>query len=1117
MKTQKHLFLIIASFILFSCSPRTTNDLSVTNLKCEYMDTALIAGQSPRLSWELEATKGNQYQKAWQIVIGTDKAAVETGTGNIWDSGKKKGSETNGIRLPENTLSSFTRYYWSARVWNGNNEVTQWSKAASFITGALSSSEWKAEWIGDKPEKPLEYPLLYKHIGYLSSYTDNPDEEKWIQIDLGSTREFETVRLFPSYNNIWKEKNFYFPLKFRIEASEDGSTWKLCTEIKEDRPSGNGPVLIYFEKCSGRFIRFTATKLIKYDRRIFDYEDQGDPSKLYAFSLAEMEVFGKHVEPKYLCDPAYKDQLISKGCRVSCRDALIKVDREDGYDPDMLTDGIKDTPEYPERRAIPPSPLLRKKFQLKAKPARALAFVSSLGIYEIGFNAAKPDQRVLAPEWTDYNKRVQYQAYDVTELLSEGDNVISAQLADGWFAGMLGPTRWSEYFPKRGAYGLDRRLLLQMEITYPDGTHEQILSDGSWKINPDGPVRLADNFLGETYDANMEIKDWDNAEFDDSSWKNVTAEKNDRNLVPQMNQPVRIIETLECREVTKTKKGYWLFDAGENIAGWCNIKLEGKPGDRIVMRHGEILDDDGELYTENLSAAVQIDTVILGPSGRLDYEPRFTYHGFRYVEVRGLRNKPEKTILTAKVVASDQPRTGSFECSNPMLNTLYRNINRSHVSNMTGVPTDCPQRDERCGWMGDVYIFAQTSMYNRDMAAFYSKWMTDILDAQSERGTFPDIAPHPFGYEKHFTNAPGWADAAIRLPWLMYLNYNDKDIISDNFKAYEKYVNNIVKSNPDLIWRKGLGLNYGDWLNGNTLNAEGFPKTGAQVPSEVFSTIMFYNSVTTLARMAEVSGMKEKAEEYSVLAARIKDAFNKTFVNADGIIEGDAQACYALALHYRIFPENMEKNFEKRMIDKFIPYGGRMNTGFHSTLCLMKELSERGYADKAYQLLETSEFPSWGYSIAQGATSIWERWDGYVKGRGFQGAGMNSFNHYAFGAVGEWMYENILGIHPDNSAPGFRHFILKPLPGGSLTWAKGSFDSFSGKIEASWKKENGRFEYDFTIPPNTTATVYIPAKSQDKSSIFPDQSGGSFRITGFEKGYAVFEIEPGTYKAVSEI
>jgi alpha-L-rhamnosidase len=280
---------------------------------------------------------------------------------------------------------------------------------------------------------------------------------------------------------------------------------------------------------------------------------------------------------------------------------------------------------------------------------------------------------------------------------------------------------------------------------------------------------------------------------------------------------------------------------------------------------------------------------------------------------------------------------------------------------------------------------------------------------------------------------------------------------------------------------------------------------------------MLYNSIVTLSAMSEAIELVDKTAYFNDLAIKIKTAFRENFIDADGRIEGDAQACYAMALHYNIFPPEMEKTFEKRMIDKFIPYAGRMNTGFHSTICLMKELVKRGYSEKAYQLLETTEFPSWGYSIEQGATSIWERWDGYVKGRGFQGAGMNSFNHYAFGSIGEWMYENILGINPDFHSPGFRHFILKPIPGGTLAWAKGSYDSFSGKIESGWTKEGNRFEYSFTIPPNTSATVYIPAKSAEKASIMVDKSEGDFRNTGFEKGYAIFEIESGTYKALSEL
>ena len=1100
--------LIIGLLLLIniSCTVKTASELKVTNLRCEYMNEALIAIQSPRFSWELESSEAGESQKAWQIILSDDKENTEAGKGDVWDSGRRKGNETFGIKLPVNKLHSFEKYYWRVRVWNHENRVTDWSEPESFITGAFYKSDWKASWIGAEPEPPLEYPLLYKHIGYLSSYTNNENEEKWVQVDLGKSLEFNMIRLFPSYNNIRKIKDYYFPRAFRIEASDDGKNWKKCKETSAATSPEGVPVPVSFDKTSGRYVRFTATILNKYDQRIFDYEDQGDTSKLFAFSLAEMEIINEN-------------QVLSSGCKVTYKDALIKVDREDGYDPDMLTDGITDTPSCPERRPIPPSPLLRKTFELKTRPVKAIAYVSALGVYEIAFNGNPPDQRVFAPEWTDYNKRVQYQAYDVTEMLNAGKNVITVQLADGWYAGMLGPTRWSEYFPKRGAYGLNRRLFFQMDVLYPDGKKETIISEGSWKLFSDGPIRMADNFLGETYDAGKGVSEWQSVDFDDSAWENVVSEKNSRILVPQINQPIKVIETLETKSLTKTRKGDYLFDVGENIAGWCNIKLEGKSGDMIIMRHGEILDDDGELYTENLGAAIQTDTVILGPSGKLEYEPRFTYHGFRYVEVRGLRDPPDRSILNARVISSEQPRTGYFECSNPMLNQLYKNINRSHVSNMHGVPTDCPQRDERCGWMGDVYIFAQTSMFNRDMAAFYNKWMTDILDAQSERGSFPDIAPHPFGYEKHFTNAPGWADAAIRLPYLMYINYGDIEIIKNNIKAFERYIGNIVNTNPDLIWRSGLGLNYGDWLNGNTLNAEGFPNTGAQIPSEVFSTIMFYNSVVTLSEMANAAGMIDKATYYDDLADRIKIAFKDNFVDSEGIIEGDAQACYAMALYYGIFPAEMEEIFEKRMIDKFIPYAGRMNTGFHSTLCLMKELVKRGYTDKAFQLLETKEFPSWGYSIEQGATSIWERWDGYVKGRGFQGAGMNSFNHYAFGAIGEWMYENILGIQPDYDSPGFRHFILKPLPGGSLTWAKGSFNSISGKIEASWKKENGKFEYSFTVPPNTKATVYIQSKNaKSVGLVVTDHNPGTlFQTTDYVDGYAVFEISPGTYTSISEL
>ena len=1104
MKLFHYTFPVIFCIFFWSCEENIPSDLKISNLKCEYLNEAVITRPDPRFSWEIVSSINGQYQTGWQLIVSDTEEKIKEGRGNIWNSGKVRSNETINIKWKNSKLKSFSRYYWKVRVWDMNGIESEWSETAVFFTGALIKTDWKAFWIGDKPEKPLEYPLPYKHIGYLSSYTDKSRDEKWVSIDLGKITSFNKLILYPAYNNILDIVDYYFPLAYIIESSSDKETWDLIVE-NEAKPTGK-PSEIEISPVQARYIRMAATCLQQYKTRIYDYEDLGDTSKRYAFALAELQVLSNN-------------KIISEKCIVGYKDALIKVDREDGYDPDMLTDGIKDTPSYPERRTIPTSPLLRKTLVLKNKPVRALAYASALGIYEIFFNGKQKDTRVLAPEWTDYNKRVQYQVFDVTDLLVTGENVIGAQLADGWYAGMLGPVRWSEYFPKRGAYGLDRRLFFQMELTYSDGEKETILSDTSWKIFTDGPVRMADNFLGESYDSRKVVEGWQNRGFDDSGWKNVVAEHKEINLVPQLNQPVRIIETLETVNVSRSKDGSFLFDIGENIAGWCNINLVGKPGEMIIMKHGEILDDVGRLYTENLGAAIQTDTIILGPSGKLQYEPRFTYHGFRYVEVSGLRGNPDKSILKARVIASDLPPAGSFSCSNPMLNQLYKNINRSHISNMHGIPTDCPQRDERCGWMGDVFIFAQTSMFNRDMQAFYNKWMVDIMDAQSERGTFPDIAPHPFGYEKHFTNAPGWADAALKLPLLMYLNYGDKEIINVNFDAYERYIENIRSSNPDLIWRKGLGLNYGDWLNGNTLNAKGFPPTGAQIPSEVFSTIMFYNSVNLLTRMAVASGRKDKAAYYSELAGKIKNAFNQNFVDTEGMIKGDAQACYAMALYYDIYQEKFEKIFEKRMMDKFIPYAGRMNTGFHSTLCLMKELVKRGYTEKAYQLLETREFPSWGYSIEQGATSIWERWDGYVKGRGFQGAGMNSFNHYAFGSIGEWMYNNILGIQPDEKTSAFKHFILKPVPGGTLTWAKGSYHSMSGLISVSWKKENGNFEYQFTIPANTTATVKLP--SSDIESILINGKKlnelPSIKLMYFSDGYAAFEFTSGNYVANSRL
>jgi len=723
---------------------------------------------------------------------------------------------------------------------------------------------------------------------------------------------------------------------------------------------------------------------------------------------------------------------------------------------------------------VPPSsPMLRKRFKVTKEISDAMLYVSALGYYEIGLNGNKIGNHVLSPEWTDYNKRVQYQTYDVTHNLENGENALFAILGDGWYLGMLGPTKWHKDYPRRGFYGNDRRLIAQLVINYTDGTNQIIDTDDSWKINSDGYIISADNFLGQKIDARKIPFGWRNIEFDDASWTNAYVDTGlQKNLEAQKNEPIRVYKEFEPVEITEIG-GNLIVDFGQNLTGWTKLEIQGKKGASLKIRHGEMLNEDGSLYTANLAAAIQEDDYIL--SGKQDvFEPSFTYHGFRFIEVSGLDQALNKKMISALAVASDPEITGVFECSNPKLNQLWHNIVWTQRNNMTSVPTDCPQRDERMGWMGDAQVFCQTSMFSMDMAAFYTKWIKDIRDAQSERGTFPDIAPHANKPDIRFSNAPAWADAGVIIPWRMYQNYGDKEILLGHYDAMKRYLENITRQNPDHLWLNDVGNNYGDWLNANTIIAEGYSNLRGEVPKDVFATAFYANSVKIFAKIAVVLDKKEDAKTYQVLYENIRNKFNEEFVDENGRIKGNTQSAYALALNFDLLPKEKQTFAFEHLIECIEEYDYRISTGFVTTIMLMKELVRRGRVDIAYNLIESERFPSWIYSIDQGATTIWERWDGYVKGRGFQSPSMNSFNHYSIGAVGEWMYKIILGINPSDEHPGFKHFTIKPQPGGSLTWAKGSYKSINGLISSEWRKDKGQLKLDVKIPVNTSATIILP-------------------------------------------
>src|SRR5918994_1430295 len=754
--------------------------------------------------------------------------------------------------------------------------------------------------------------------------------------------------------------------------------------------------------------------------------------------------------------------------------------------------------EYDElANGLTPSPYLRKAFSLNRPIRKARLYATARGIYELSINGKKVGEDVLAPGWTDYDRRVQYQAYDVTPLLADGPNAIGALLGDGWYAGFVG------FDPKhRGAhYGVRPQLLAQLEIEYEDGGTETITTDGSWRCST-GPVLFSDLLMGESYDARDEMPGWDEPGFDDLAWYGVKAEEiGDAKLVAQPDEGIRVTEELEAKTVTKPEDGVYVFDMGKNMVGWVRLKVEGEAGRKVTLRYAEALNPDGTIYTTNLRSARAIDRYVLKGEGEEVYEPRFTFHGFRYVEVTGYPGEPQPEAVTGRVVHSATPPTGSFECSNSMVNELQENILWGQRGNFLSVPTDCPQRDERLGWMGDAQVFVRTASFNMDVAAFFEKWMTDVEDAQSPQGAFPDVAPllRGSGLIDLRWGAPAWGDAGVIVPWTIYRAYDDTRIVERHYDAMARWMEYLHEANPGLIRKNRMGNNYGDWLS---------PR-GDHTPRHLLATAYWAYGAKLMAEMAEVTGRNEDAKKYGDLNERIKAAFQETYVSPDGWIEGDTQTCYLLALHMDLLPENLRSAAAEHLVRTIEREDWHLSTGFAGVGYLCPVLTEAGYTDVAYRLLENETYPSWGYTIKNGATTIWERWDGWTEENGFQSPNMNSFNHYSLGSVGEWLYRYVAGI--DLGSPGYGRILIRPRPGGGLTHARGEYDSVRGRISSSWKIEGDRFTLEVLVPPNTTATVHVPCADVSEGGGSVAEADGVEMLRAGE-GETVLSVGSGRYE-----
>jgi alpha-L-rhamnosidase len=763
------------------------------------------------------------------------------------------------------------------------------------------------------------------------------------------------------------------------------------------------------------------------------------------------------------------------------------------------------TPNLPEgENKSNPSPMLRREFAVSKKIERARLYATAMGLYELHLNGKRVGHQYFAPGWTSYDFRYQYQTYDVTSLLRNGPNCLGAILGDGWYRG---PFSWTL---KRNNYGKHLALLVQLAITYRDGTQELVVSDSRWKAST-GAIVVSEIYSGEIYDARLEKQGWNDAGYEDKNWQSVSLMDAPRvKLVASEGPAVKAIEEIKPVALLRSPAGDTLLDMGQNMVGWIRFRLTAPAGTTVTLRHGEVLGKEGNLYTENLRGAAQAIQYTAKGGGVEEFAPHFSFQGFRYVAISGWAGEVKPDDFTGVVVHSAMRQTGSFETSSALLNQLERNIVWGQRGNFVDVPTDCPQRDERLGWTGDAQVFAPTASFNFDTASFYEKWLKDVALDQEDDGAVPYVVPNVLTHDTRegASASAGWADAAVVLPWSVYQAFGDRRVLQEQYPSMKAWVEYMRRqAGEKYLWN--TGFSFGDWLAFATTDSD-YP--GATTDKDFLQTAYFAHSTMLLAKTAALLGREEEAVEYNQLTEKIKAAFLREFVTPGGRISPNTQTAYAVALEFDLLPESMRGRAAARLADDVEKFK-HLTTGFLGTPLLCSALSDNGYLDDAYMLLNRTEYPSWLYPVTKGATTIWERWDGIKPDGTFQDPDMNSFNHYAYGAIGEWMYRVVAGIGADEAKPGYKHILVAPQPGGNLTHAKAAVDSIYGKVAVSWEIDGGKLTLSVEIPPNTTASVRIPGAKPQEVTEGGKPLEGRAEMTGVrqERDATAVEIGSGKY------
>lgn len=1072
------VLVLCVSGLLANASARAAGPGRVTNLRVEYLSNPLgIDAMKPRFSWVVESGERGTQQQAYRILVASSAAALAKGNGDVWDTGRVTSPDNAQVEYAGPALESRRRYHYEVVAWDQKGRELRAERAAFFEMGMLEPSGWRGRFIGMTPKKDDDrYPFAGgqwiwaatakaapapKRVAVRHTFTLAPDER---------VRLAELALLGPGQGKIWEKKHAH----------------RVWLNGKRVRDFASGP---------------------------------GDPRFLTVTPWLQVGENQLAIQ-----SPQLEGAALTVALRLELADGRVRVVRSDGtwrarsFDSDQppeawLTEATDQAPwtaaevrgafgdvvnakepAYRQIDRVQPAIYLRKAFQAPRPVERARLYVTAAGIYEAYVNGKRVGRDVFTPGWTDYGKRLRYQTYDVTNALRKGENVVGGIVAEGWFSGRtgMGTSLW----------GFEKALLGELHVDYQDGSHEVIATDDSWRAST-GPIRRADLLDGEVYDARLDsqMKGWSTpgAKLDETAWATATVlSPRVGRLEAQIEPPARVVQTLKTQKVTAPAPGVQIFDLGQNMVGSVRLSLRAPAGTLVTLRFAEMLSKDGTMFVDNLRSANAIDRYYARGGGAETYEPRFTFHGFRYVEVTGLPSPLPASAVTGLVIASDLPEAGRFATSNALLGKLQSNIVWGQRGNFLSIPTDCPQRDERLGWTGDINMFARTATFNMDAAAFLAKYLIDLEDGQREDGRFPDVAPTvPHMGAGNFA----WADVGVMLPWLLYEIYGDTRVLARHYDAAKKWVDFRTAGAKDHL---NKAKSFGDWVS-----------PPPQAPNEVIGPIYHAQSARLLGRMAGVLGKREDAKTYEDQFQKIREAFNQAYVRADGTIESDTQTAYILALRYDMLPEDKRAAAVRHLVAAIDRAGKHLATGFLGTGNLLPALSGGGRSDLAYDLLLTDTYPSWLYTVKNGATTMWERWDSYSPETGPSNKGnMNSYNHYAFGAVGEWMYAHVAGIDLDPSAIAWSRVTIKPVVGGGLTHARGEHTTLRGRIVSAWKVQGKTLTLDVEIPVHSTARVYVPAASGEavKEGGRPASAADGVRFIEMKEGAAVFEVGSGKYR-----